>query len=221
MADPTDEARHLDLFAELASIPDLRLLSSGARQALAERFAAAFPGTRQSRVTTRGRNWELLKDTHRRLTDLMRFAESGEPFDLGKVLGFSASFGVIDPDSQELGLVYVPTGSTGPIEALRSLVRAGRRLPLRRCAREGCDIVFVPKRLTSRFHSADCRLLSIPEEERKARNREAVRRFRSKTEEQLEEVRRGMEGMIEAAGKAAAAINRPETAARKKARTKA
>lgn len=173
------DADVLQFFAKLASIDSLVDLSGGEALVLSEEFARIFPTATRGKAARRGKPWTLLVDIHRRLLDLVRSSETGDPFPLDELLDLAAPVGVVDTETRELALSY--SDDDGPLAALRRLVRIGRRVPLRRCAREGCGVVFVPQRLTSKYHSPDCLYRArLDDERRKEQKRVAVRRARAR-----------------------------------------
>lgn len=175
----SDDADVLQFFARLASIPSLVDISGGEALVLAEDFARLFPKATGGKTARRGKSWNLLNDLHRRLLDLVRCSETGETFRLDQLLDLETPAGVVDPESRELDLSY--PSDPGPLATFRRIVRIGRRVPLRRCAREGCGIVFVPQRLTSKYHSPECLYRArLDDEGRKKQKRDAVRRARDR-----------------------------------------
>lgn len=147
---------------------------------LAEEFARLFPRLGGGKGSPRERTRARLEDLHRRLQELVRSSESGDPFPLENLLDLDDPRGIVDPTTRELEL-DLPEDDGSPLAALRRVVRLGRRVPLRRCARDGCGIVFVPRRLTSKYHSPQCLYLARLEDQgRMEQKREAVRRARAR-----------------------------------------
>lgn len=176
----TGEANLLEFFARVASINSLDELSDGEALVLAEEFAQLFPKAGGGKGAPRERPRARLEDIHRRLRDLVRSSETGDPFPLENLLDLDEPHGIVDPATRELELA-LPKDDGSPLAALRRVVRLGRRVPLRRCARDGCGAVFVPKRLTSKYHSPQCLYLARLEDEgRMQQKREAVRRARAR-----------------------------------------
>lgn len=177
---PAGEANLLQFFARVASIHALDELSDGEALVLAEEFARLFPKLGGGKGSPRERTRARLEDLHRRLRDLVRSSETGDPFPLENLLDLDEPRGIVDPTTRELELA-LPEDDGSPLAALRRVVRLGRRVPLRRCARDGCGVVFVPKRLTSKYHSPQCLYLARLEDEgRMEQKREAVRRARAR-----------------------------------------
>ena len=177
---PPGEVKLLQFFARVASIQSLDELSEGEELVLAEEFARLFPVSDASEGSPREGSRVRLEDLHRRLRELVRSSETSAPFPIEWLLDVHKPRGIVDPTTRVLELA-LPEDDGSPLAALRQVVRLGRRVPLRRCARQGCGVVFVPKRLTSKYHSPQCLYLARLEDERRMeQKREAVRRARAR-----------------------------------------